>query len=231
MSLAKSPPSATGSEQYLADLNPPVGDGASSLEGVMIEILRHRSRGRGHEWLRSPTTETSRDESRREQAVRFAPKGVAEPWFHKHYEFQVRGSGNKPGERRLMARGAGVALATLILLAFAAPAAAATPQQISQRIFADLADNGRLDGHYTRAQINRALHSPSLADYEGPAQRAARPQPRPAARAMPAAGNERGTLPFSGLDLALFGGVGGPLLLLGASLGRLARVKPDQELS
>jgi len=223
MRLAKSPPSATGSEQYLADLNPPVGDGASSLEGVMVEILHHRSR------LRFPTTETSPDE--RERAVRFAPKGVAEPWFHKHYAFEVRGSGNKPGERRFMARGAGVALATLILLAFAAPAAAATPRQISQRIFADLADNGRLDGHYTRAQINRALHSPSLADYEGPAQRAARPQPRPAARAMPPAGNERGTLPFSGLDLALFGGVGGPLLLLGASLGRLARVKPDRELS
>lgn len=130
-----------------------------------------------------------------------------------------------------MARGAGVALATLVLLAFAAPASAATPQQISQRIFADLADNGRLDGHYTRAQINRALHTPSLADYEGPARGFSKPQPRPAPRAMPAAGDERGTLPFSGVDLALLGGVGAPLLLLGASLGRLARVKPDRKLS
>jgi hypothetical protein len=118
-----------------------------------------------------------------------------------------------------------------VLLAFAAPASAAAPQQISQRIFADLADNGRLDGHYTRAQINRALHSPSLADYEGPGRGVSQAQARPAPRALPAAGDERGTLPFSGFDLALLVGVGGPLLLIGASLGRLARVKPDRELT
>ena len=129
-----------------------------------------------------------------------------------------------------MARGAGVALATFVLLALAAPAAA-TPQQISQRIFADLADNGRLDGHWSDAQINRALHTPPLADYERLGHGISKAKPRPAARALPAAGEERGTLPFSGLDLALLGGVGGPLLLLGASLGRLARVKPDRELS
>jgi hypothetical protein len=130
-----------------------------------------------------------------------------------------------------MARGAGVALATVILLACAVPASAATPQQISQRIFADLADNGRLDGNWSDAQINRALHTPSLADYERPPHGASRPNPRPAAQAVPAAGDERATLPFSGLDLALLAGVGGPLLLLGASLGRLVRVKPDRELS
>lgn len=129
-----------------------------------------------------------------------------------------------------MARGSGVVLAMFVLLAFAAPAAAAAPQQISQRIFADLADNGRLDGQYTRAQINRALHTPSLTDYEGPGH-VSQAQPRPAPGALPAAGDERGTLPFSGFDLALLGGVGGPLLLIGASLGRLARVKPERELS
>jgi hypothetical protein len=42
---------------------------------------------------------------------------------------------------------------------------------------------------------------------------------------VPPATDEPGTLPFSGLDLALLGGVGGPLLLLGASMGRLARLK------
>jgi hypothetical protein len=124
-----------------------------------------------------------------------------------------------------MARGAGVALATLLFVVLAAPASAATPQQIAQRILADLADNGRLDGHYTRAQIDRALHAPSLRGYEQPE---SRPTPQP--RAVSPAGDERGPLPFSGLDLALFGGVGGPLLLLGASLGRLARMKPDREL-
>jgi hypothetical protein len=127
-----------------------------------------------------------------------------------------------------MARGAGVALATLLFLALATPASAATPQQVAQRILADLADNGRLDGHYTRAQINRALHAPSLQGNEQPGSSGARPQPPP--RAVSPAGDERGPIPFSGLDLALFGGVGGPLLLLGASLGRLARLKPDREL-
>jgi hypothetical protein len=38
-------------------------------------------------------------------------------------------------------------------------------------------------------------------------------------------------LPFTGIDLALFGAVSVPLLLLGASLGRVARVKPEGELS
>jgi hypothetical protein len=127
-----------------------------------------------------------------------------------------------------MARGAGAALATLVALALAGPASAATPQQISQRIFADLADNGRLDGHYTKAQINRALHSPSLKGYEQPT----RPLPeRPAPGASAPTSVDRGSVPFSGLDLALFGGVGLPLLLIGASLGRLARVKPEGELS
>ena len=124
-----------------------------------------------------------------------------------------------------MARGAGAALATLLFVALAAPAAAATPQQVSQRIFADLADNGRLDGHYSRAQINRALHAPSLQSYQQPATSNSKPP-----RATSPAGDERGPLPFTGLDLALFGGVGGPLLLLGASMGRLARTKPDREL-
>ena len=126
-----------------------------------------------------------------------------------------------------MARGAGVALAVMLLMAVAAPASAATPQQISQRIFADLADNGRLDGHYTHAQIDRALHTPSLQGYERPGSKPRAQAPPPA---VSPAGDEHGALPFSGLDLALFGGVGGPLLLLGASLGRLARVNPDREL-
>jgi len=127
-----------------------------------------------------------------------------------------------------MARGAGAALA-LVVLALAAPAAAATPQQVSQRIFRDLADNGRLDGHYSRAEINRALHAPSLRRYE-PLRRPDTSVVNPTHVApAPPADNSR-PLPFSGLDLALFGGVGGPLLLIGASLGRVARMRKPQEL-
>ena len=110
------------------------------------------------------------------------------------------------------------------MLALTGAAAAATPQQVTQRIFADLADNGRLDGHYTRRQINRALRAPSLQSYERPARNPVVVVPT----AAPAAG-QSGSVPFSGLDLALFGGVGGPLLLLGASLGRFGRLRPHGE--
>lgn len=128
-----------------------------------------------------------------------------------------------------MARGARAALATLALLAFAGPTAAATPQQTSQQIFRDLADNGRIDGDYTDAQINRALDSPSIRRYES---RTQRDLPKPSQTATPAAATDaQRSLPFSGLDLALFGGVGGPLLLIGASLGRVARVRAEGELS
>jgi hypothetical protein len=130
----------------------------------------------------------------------------------------------------MAARGSLAALVAGTVFLLVGAAAAATPQQTSQRIFADLADNGRLDGKYTEAQIDRALRVPALEGYEPP------PRPKPARRpttvSHPAASAGPGrALPFSGLDLALFAGVGAPLLLLGASLGRLARVKPEGELS
>ena len=123
---------------------------------------------------------------------------------------------------------AALVVGTVFLVAGAA--AAATPQQTTQRIFADLADNGRLDRPWTEAQIDRALHTPSLKEYDQPSRPA--PVRRPAADRPPAAAarGER-ALPFSGVDLALFAVVGAPLLLLGASLGRLARVRPEGELS
>ena len=131
--------------------------------------------------------------------------------------------------REMAARGAWVALASGISLVLVGAAAAATPQHISQRIFADLADNGRLDGKYTRAQIDRALRTPSLKGYEPPI----RPSPirRPASARPSTADEAPGSLPFSGIDLALLGAVSAPLLLLGASFGRLARAKPEGELS
>jgi hypothetical protein len=128
-----------------------------------------------------------------------------------------------------LVRGASAALATFALaLVLAGPAASGTrQQQVTQRILSDLADNGRLDRHYTPTQIYRALDS--LERYERERQARTRPAPKPAVQ--PSASADHGSLPFSGLDLALFGGVGGPLLLIGASLGRLARVKPQGELS
>jgi hypothetical protein len=123
-----------------------------------------------------------------------------------------------------MARGAWAALAALILLAFAGPAAAATPQTI----YKDLADNGRLDGHYSKRDINRALHSPSLRRYQLDSS-TARPTPTPLTMPTATPGKAR-AIPFTGVDVALLGAVGAPLLLLGAGLGRVVRVR-QRELS
>ena len=121
-----------------------------------------------------------------------------------------------------VARGSSLALASIFLLVLASPASAATPQ----KIYRDLADNGRLDHHYSKHDINRALHTPSLQRYELDRSRS-RPIPTPPATVVQTE-NAR-SIPFSGIDLAFFGGVGGPLLVLGAGLGRLVRVR-EREL-
>jgi hypothetical protein len=128
----------------------------------------------------------------------------------------------------MAAKGSMAALAAgTALLLVGAATAAATPQQTSQRIFADLADNGRLDEPWTDAQIDRALHTPSLRGYEQPPRPAPIRPPAAVRSARPSVEAGRGlSLPFSGIDLALLGAVGVPILLLGASLGRLARVRP-----
>jgi hypothetical protein len=127
----------------------------------------------------------------------------------------------------MAARGSWAALVVGAVLFLVGAATAATPQQVSQRIFADLADNGRLDGKYTRAQIDRALHTPSLRGYEQPVRLTPIRRPTFVRSAEPSVKAGRGlSLPFSGIDLALLAAVGAPILLLGASLGRLTRMKP-----
>ena len=130
----------------------------------------------------------------------------------------------------MAARGSWAALVVGAALFLTGAPTAATPQQVSQRIFADLADNGVLDGEYTPAQIDRALHTPSLRGYEQTPRSA--PLRRPASirpEASSAQGGRGLSLPFSGIDLALLAVVGAPILLLGASLGRLARMRPEGE--
>ena len=123
----------------------------------------------------------------------------------------------------MMSRGAlGLMLATCALL-LASGASAATPQQI----YRDLADNGRLDRKYSRADVNRALRNPSLPGYAQPERMGRGPQAFNAPAAEPA-GNDGRTLPFSGLDLALFGAIGGPLLLIGGSMRHLARTREPE---
>jgi hypothetical protein len=108
----------------------------------------------------------------------------------------------------------------LVALLLTASAGAATPQQI----YRDLADNGRLDRAYSRADLDRALNNPSLPAYARPERVARTPQTRPAPAVVPTASGDDGrSLPFTGLDAALFGAVGGPLLLLGAGMRRFVR--------
>jgi hypothetical protein len=123
---------------------------------------------------------------------------------------------------------AAVAAGVLALLA-AGNAGAATPQQI----YRDLADNGRLDRTYSRADIERAFGSnPTIPGYIRPARPPLRtPQVRRAPEATPSAGSEGSSLPFTGLDAALFGAVGGPLLLLGAGVRRLTRIQAAGRVS
>jgi hypothetical protein len=102
----------------------------------------------------------------------------------------------------------------VLALACAGPASAASPQ----KIYKDLADNGRLDGKYSRADIARAFNLERVVRTD---ERDAAPVRRPAA--APAAGNTSGNdrlIPFTGLDLALLTVGGGPLLLIGLGLRR-----------
>jgi hypothetical protein len=139
--------------------------------------------------------------------------------------FEYGRDGNKPeGKGDLMARGASAALAALLVLAFAGPAAAATPQTI----YKDLADNGRLDRHYSQRDINRALHTSSLRRYQLDSS-SAQPAPKPLVVPAQSSPEKSKAIPFTGIDLALFVAVGGPLLLLGAGLGRVVRLR-EQEL-
>jgi hypothetical protein len=124
-----------------------------------------------------------------------------------------------------MCRGALTAAAASVLVLLAAGNAyAATPQQI----YKDLADNNRLDRTYSRADIERAFGgNPSIPGYIRPLRESPRePQVRRVPAPLPSADAGRGSLPFTGLDAALFGLVGGPLLLLGAGVRRFARPHP-----
>ena len=97
-------------------------------------------------------------------------------------------------------------------LVFAGPASAASPQ----KIYKDLADNGRLDGKYRRADIARAFNLERVIRTDQ--------QPlvhRPAAAPGPTSAKRSGSkVPFTGLDLALLTVGGGPLLLIGVGLRR-----------
>jgi opacity protein-like surface antigen len=129
------------------------------------------------------------------------------------------------------------ALAAAILIG-ASVAAAATPQQI----YRDYADNGRLDGHYSSADLKRAYRDAVVQGYGGPSGENLKPtikkklgdkNGQQSGQQSGQKSGEQGVstppvkssggLPFTGLDLALIT-IGGLLLLgFGAGLRRFAR--------
>ena len=118
--------------------------------------------------------------------------------------------------RRLMAVAAASLLALLSLLT-AGTAYAATPQ----KIYRDLADNGQLDGRYTRAEIERAFDlPPSVGTDALPREPIRVPRASEAAPSPQATGKQDRRIPFSALDAALLVAGGAPLLLIGAGLRR-----------
>ena|SRR2546426_2047282 len=110
--------------------------------------------------------------------------------------------------RRLLV-GLAVGAAALIL----SPAAlSATPTQI----YRDYADNGRLDGHYSRSDLDRALKDAVLQGYGNQ-------NVQPGLQQQLAQVGAAKGLPFTGLDLTLMVVGGTALLLTGAGLRRVAR--------
>ena len=106
---------------------------------------------------------------------------------------------------------------------------AATPQQIIK----DYADNGRLDGHYTKADLSRALKDAVRQGYDQPTNNGVVAKIKTqvnkgtggvAGASLPKA-KKQGSLPFTGADLALMTVGGFSLLLLGGALRRFARNK------
>jgi hypothetical protein len=103
-----------------------------------------------------------------------------------------------------------------------APAAlAASPA----RIHADFADNGRLDGRYSNEDLERALQDVTGQGYPGGGTAGERATIRNRLGQQRNAGGavRGGTLPFTGLDLALMTVGGGFLLVVGWGFRRLGR--------
>jgi hypothetical protein len=127
------------------------------------------------------------------------------------------------GEMKIKGKGGILGLATLLVLVVASTAVAAPPSEI----YADYADNGRLDRVYSSSDLQNALNSAVIQGY-------GRPTVTPGFRAevkkklsqnVAVAGKSRGTLPFTGVDLALLTAGAFALLLMGWGFRRLGRAR------
>jgi hypothetical protein len=118
-----------------------------------------------------------------------------------------------------------VALALCVMPA----AALASSGGTTQAIIKDVAKDGKVNGHYTTAQLKAALKSPLLSQYGGQGaveSILSRMKPKKTV-AVPATGPSS-NLPFTGADIFLFVAVGGGLLGAGLVLRRLGRSGDDE---
>ena len=113
---------------------------------------------------------------------------------------------------------AAVVIVSAAAMIAASGALAASPQQI----YRDYADNGRLDGKYKPADLERALNNAVVQAYGHDKQKGLKPAVKKQVKS-PTVVKVSGGLPFTGLDLSLIvvGALG--LVLLGGALRRVAR--------
>lgn len=115
-----------------------------------------------------------------------------------------------------------IAFAAVGMLIAATAASAASPREI----YRDWAADGRIDGNYSTRDLEASLRDTLVGGYgnEGFAP-AVKQRLRGSGNSGQALGSPRrsGTLPFTGLDLALLVGGAAFLLILGGGLRRLGR--------
>ncbi len=116
--------------------------------------------------------------------------------------------------------GGTIAIAAVGMLIVATAASAASPREI----YRDWAADGRIDGNYSTRDLESALRDTTLQGY-GSGNFAPAVKQRLRSQGNAALGSPRrsGTLPFTGLDLALLVGGAAFLLVLGGGLRRLGR--------
>ncbi|HWL34245.1 MAG TPA: hypothetical protein VNP89_11635 [Gaiellaceae bacterium] len=117
------------------------------------------------------------------------------------------------------------ALALLALMVVSA-ASAASPSEI----YADYADNGRLDANYSDSDLRNALNDAAVQGYGKPTvtpgmRGEIEEELRDEDAGTDAVGRTDTTLPFTGVDLALLTVGAGFLLLLGLGFRRLGRAR------
>ncbi len=100
----------------------------------------------------------------------------------------------------------------------------------SNEIYKDYADNGKIDGNYSRGDLQRALTDVQIQGYgKKPVKKGIKPaieKKLGAQGALAQTGSNTGGLPFTGFDLALMALGGAALLTVGAGFRKLGKSKP-----